>query len=52
MTPTSDIWDMTYTHGEEKLSFSGSKPKTITELLIGVKQWMETKKKEHEKSNN
>lgn len=43
-----DIWDMIYEHEEEKLSFTGKTPKTITELLLGVKQYMENLKQQNE----
>lgn len=45
-TTNKDIWSMEYTKDEDKLSFTGKTPKSITELLIGVKQYMETKKNE------
>lgn len=41
----SDIWDMELTTDEGKLSFTGKTPKTIKELLLGCKQFMEDKKK-------
>lgn len=44
----SDIWDMVLTDGEEKLSFTGKTPKTITELLLGVKQYIENLKQQNE----
>lgn len=47
-TLDSDIWNMTFTHEGETLSFTGKTPKTISELLLGVKQYMESKKKKDE----
>ena len=44
----SDIWDVVIVNGEEKLSFTGKTPKTITELLLGVKQYMENLKQQNE----
>lgn len=43
-----DIWDMIYENEGEKLSFTGKTPKTITELLLGVKQYMENLKQQNE----
>lgn len=44
----SDIWDMVLFNGEGKLSFTGKTPKTITELLLGVKQYIENLKQQNE----
>lgn len=43
-----DIWDMIYEHEGAKLSFTGKTPKIITELLLGVKQYMENLKQQNE----
>ena len=43
-----DIWDMVLFNGEETLSFTGKTPKTITELLLGVKQYIENLKQQNE----
>lgn len=41
-----DIWDMDVLFGSEvKHSFSGSKTRTITEVLLGTKKYMEDKKR-------
>lgn len=44
----SDIWDMVLTDEGAKLSFTGKTPKTITELLLGVKQYIENLKQQNE----
>lgn len=41
-----DVWDVEVSFDDEvKQSFSGSKPRTITEVLLGTKKYMEDKKK-------
>jgi hypothetical protein len=35
---------MVFTHEGETLSFVGKTPKTVSELLLGVKQYMEAQK--------
>lgn len=40
-----DIWDMEVSFNDEvKQSFYGSKTRTITEVLLGTKKYMEDKK--------
>lgn len=41
-----DVWDMEVSFDDEvKQSFSGSKTRTIKEVLLGVRKYMEDKKK-------
>lgn len=38
-----DVWDMQVSFDDEvKLSFSGKKQRTVSDVLVGVKQYMET----------
>lgn len=42
-----DAWDMEVSFDDEvRHSFKGKTPRTISQVLLGTKQWMETKKKE------
>ena len=40
----TDIWDMIYEYDGAKLSFEGKKPRSISEILLGTKQYMEGEK--------
>jgi len=40
----SDYWTMVYTNEEESKTFEGKAPKTIEQVLLGVRKYMEDKK--------
>lgn len=45
MEPIKDVWDMEVLFDDEvKQSFYGSKTRTIKEVLLGTKKYMEDKK--------
>ena len=49
----TDVWSMDVYAGEElKLSFEGKKPRTVSEILLGTKQYMEGEKQKWLTSQN